>query len=316
MHIVTGGAGFIGSNLVRMLIERTGDDVIVVDELSDGHKFTNIADLSIADYLDKDEFLGLLRSGSSFGSGLQSILHQGACSTTTEWDGRYMMQNNYAYSREVLRYCLEREVPCLYASSAAVYGASTNFAERPENERPLNVYGYSKLLFDQYVRRLSLAPGQQVVGLRYFNVYGPREQHKSGMASVAWHFNRQLAETGEVRLFEGSGGYEAGEQRRDFVYVDDVCAVNLWFLEHRDVSGIFNAGTGKAQTFNEVARAVIDWHGRGEIRYVPFPDGLRDAYQSYTCADLASLRASGCDVEFRDVASGVRSYLDTINGGP
>jgi len=314
VHIVTGGAGFIGSNLVRMLIERTGDDVIVVDELSDGHKFANIADLPIADYLDKDEFLALLRSGSSFGSSLQSVLHQGACSTTTEWDGRYMMQNNYAYSKEVLHYCLERQVPCVYASSAAVYGASKNFAERPGNERPLNVYGYSKLLFDQYVRRLSLPPGQQVVGLRYFNVYGPREQHKRSMASVAWHFNRQLAETGEVRLFEGSGGYEAGEQRRDFVYVDDVCAVNLWFLEHRDVSGIYNAGTGRAQTFNEVARAVIDWHGRGDIRYIPFPDGLRDAYQSYTCADLGALRDCGCDVVFRDVASGVRSYLDTING--
>ncbi|MDH4109131.1 MAG: ADP-glyceromanno-heptose 6-epimerase [Gammaproteobacteria bacterium] len=314
MHIVTGGAGFIGSNLARLLIERTGDDVIVVDDLSDGHKFANLADLSIADYLDKDEFLALLRSGSSFASGIKSILHQGACSVTTEWDGRYMMQNNYTSSKEILDYCLEREIPFIYASSAAVYGSSTGFAEHPANEKPLNVYGYSKLLFDQYVRRLSLSPRQQVVGLRYFNVYGPREQHKAGMASVAWHFNRQLAETGEVRLFEGSGGYAAGEQRRDFVYVDDVCAVNLWFLEHRGISGVFNSGTGRAQTFNEVAQAVIDWHGRGSIRYVPFPEGLRDAYQSYTCADLTALRAAGCDVEFRDVAHGVRTYLDTING--
>jgi len=314
VHIVTGGAGFIGSNLVRRLLERTGDDVVVVDDLSDGHKFVNLADLSIADYLDRDEFLARLRNGASFSDGIQSILHQGACSVTTEWDGRYMMQNNYAYSKEVLAYCLERSIPCIYASSAAVYGSSTTFTEHPANERPLNVYGYSKLLFDQYVRRLTLAPGQQVVGLRYFNVYGPREQHKGSMASVAWHFNNQLAETGEVRLFEGSGGYEAGEQRRDFVYVDDVCDVNLWFLEHRDASGIFNAGTGRAQTFNEVAQAVIDWHGTGRIRYVPFPEGLRGAYQSYTCADLTALRDAGCDVVFRDVASGVRTYLDAING--
>ena len=311
MYIVTGGAGFIGSNLVRRLTEESGGDVVVVDDLSDGRKFVNLADLAIADYLDREEFLARLED-ERFRKGVTSMLHQGACSVTTEWDGRYMMQNNYAYSKRLLHHCLDHVIPFIYASSAAVYGGSHSFGEDPGNETPLNVYGYSKLLFDQYVRRLHLGRGQQVVGLRYFNVYGPREQHKGSMASVAWHFNRQVMEEGEVRLFEGSGGYADGEQRRDFVYVDDVCAVNLWFLANRDVSGIFNVGTGRAQTFNDVANAVIRWHGRGRIRYIPFPDGLAGAYQSFTEADLARLRAAGCDVEFRDVGSGVRDYLDRL----
>ena len=195
-----------------------------------------------------------------------------------------------------------------------VYGASVEFAEAPENELPLNVYGYSKLLFDQYVRRLSLTAEQQVVGLRYFNVYGPSEQHKGSMASVAFHFNNQLMENGELRLFEGSGGYDDGEQLRDFVYVDDVCAVNQWFLERPAKSGVFNVGTGAPQSFNEVAKAVIDWHKKGKIHYIAFPEGLKDAYQSYTRADLGKLREIGCDVDFCDVASGVRNYLDVLNG--
>lgn len=312
MYVVTGGAGFIGSNLVRLLIEQGADPVVVVDDLSDGHKFRNVADLAIADYLDKDEFADRVVSDPGFVRGMSAVLHQGACSTTTEWDGRYMMRNNYEYSKALLHACLGAQVPFIYASSAAVYGSTNTFSEDPANELPLNVYGYSKLLFDQYVRRLSPGRDQQVVGLRYFNVYGPREQHKGSMASVAWHFSRQLESDGEVRLFEGSGGYGDGEQERDFVYVDDVCNVNLWFLEHRDVSGVYNAGTGRAQTFNDVARAVIDWHGRGAIRYIPFPDHLKGAYQSYTQADLSRLRAAGCDVAFRDVAQGVRDYLDVI----
>jgi ADP-L-glycero-D-manno-heptose 6-epimerase len=308
MHIVTGGAGFIGSNLVRHLIDETGDDVVVVDDLADGHKFRNIADLPIADYLDRNEFLENLDSFLS--RGIDALFHQGACSTTTEWDGRYMMQNNYAYSRTLLHHCIAREVPFIYASSAAVYGGAKSFSEDPANESPLNVYGYSKLQFDRYVRRLK--PRNQVVGLRYFNVYGPGEQHKGSMASVAFHFNRQLIEEGEIRLFEGSDGFADGEQRRDFVYVDDVCAVNLWFLEHRDASGVFNVGTGRSQAFNDVAQAVIDWHGRGRVRYIPFPEHLAGAYQSFTEADLSRLRAVGCDTAFLDVASGVGAYLDCL----
>lgn len=314
MHIITGGAGFIGSNLVRLLGEKTGDDIVVVDDLRDGHKFVNIADLSIADYFDVEDFATLLETDPGYMKNVQSVLHEGACSTTTEWDGRYMMQNNFGYSKNLLHHCLNNKIPYLYASSAAVYGGAKAFVESPENELPLNVYGYSKLLFDQYVRRISLETGQQVVGFRYFNVYGQREQHKGLMASVAFHFNNQIQEKNEVRLFEGTDGYADGEQRRDFVFVDDICALNLWFLEHRDVSGIFNAGTGKAQSFNDVADAVIAWHGKGKKTYIPFPEHLVGAYQSYTEADLSNLRKAGCDIEFHDVASGVSSYLDTLAG--
>ncbi len=313
MHIVTGGAGFIGSNLVRDLLDRGHDDVVVVDDLSDGHKFVNIADLAIADYLDKDDFVERLQD-SGFTSSIKAVLHQGACSETTEWDGRFMMKNNYRYSQVLLHRCLDEGIPFIYASSAAVYGASENFVEHPDHEKPLNVYGYSKLQFDRYVNRIAASPASQVVGLRYFNVYGPREQHKGPMASVAFHFNNQLREDGEARLFEGSGGYSDGEQLRDFVYVDDVCAVNLWFLDHPDASGIFNTGTGKAQSFNDVANAVIEFRGKGRIRYIPFPDSLKGAYQSYTQADLTQLRASGCDVEFRSVEAGVKHYFNAIAG--
>ncbi len=313
MHIVTGGAGFIGSNLVQALLDRGHDDIVVVDDLEDGHKFVNISDLAIADYLDKDDFIERL-GDKAFAGAIKTIFHQGACSTTTEWDGRYMMKNNYAYSQALLHHCLEHATPYIYASSAAVYGGSSKFVEDPLFENPLNVYGYSKLQFDRYVRRVAASPESQVVGLRYFNVYGPREQHKGSMASVAYHFNNQLREDGEARLFEGSDGYGNGEQLRDFVYVDDACNVNLWFLDNPDVSGIYNTGTGRAQTFNDVANAVIKWHGNGKIRYIPFPDHLKGAYQSFTEADLTQLRACGCDVEFRPVEEGVPAYLDQLCG--
>ncbi len=312
MHIVTGGAGFIGSNLVRSLIDHGHDDVIVVDDLEDGHKFVNIADLAIADYIDKDDFLGRLSSDRGLAAGIKTVFHQGACSATTEWDGRYMMQNNYSYSQTLLHHCLDHSIPFIYASSAAVYGSSREFVEDPLFEKPLNVYGYSKLAFDRYVRRVAADPDSQVVGLRYFNVYGPAEQHKGSMASVAFHFNNQVLADGEARLFEGSDGYGNGEQLRDFVYVDDVCNVNLWFRDHPDVSGVFNTGTGRAQTFNDVAQAVIDWHGKGRIRYIPFPEHLEGAYQSFTQADLSQLRSAGCDVEFRPVEEGVPNYLDQL----
>lgn len=311
MIIVTGGAGFIGSNVVRALNQRGIDDIIVVDDLSEGVKFRNLARLAIADYLDKDDFRARINRKESFGR-VEAVFHQGACAVTTEWDGKYMMETNYTASKELFAWCAEQRSPFIYASSAAVYGNLTQFMEDPSAEAPINPYGYSKWQFDQYVRRRLGDMASQVVGLRYFNVYGPGEAHKGSMASVAFHLNNQVMDKGVVRLFEGSHGYADGEQRRDFIHVSDVAAVNLWFLEHPAVSGIYNVGTGRAEPFNAVARAVIDWHGRGELEYIPFPDKLKGAYQAYTQADLMRLRATGCDLPFRDVATGVRDYLNAL----
>jgi ADP-L-glycero-D-manno-heptose 6-epimerase len=244
----------------------------------------------------------------------EAIFHQGACSDTTEWDGRMMLGNNYDYSKQLLHYSLDHRIPFLYASSASVYGDGLVFSEDPGNERPLNLYAYSKALFDRYVRRRLPSAGSQVVGFRYFNVYGPREQHKCKMASVAYHFDQQIAGNGTASLFEGSGEYGDGEQRRDFVYVGDVAAVNLWFHERPQLSGIFNLGTGKSQTFNDVANAVIRYHGRGKIAYIPFPSQLEGRYQSYTEADISALREVGYAEPFKSVEEGVAAYLPWLHG--
>jgi len=310
MYIVTGGAGFIGSNIVHGLNARGITDILVVDDFTDGRKCANLADLDIRDYADKDDFLRRVLAGEDFGR-VEAVFHEGACSTTTEWDGRMMMATNYEYSKTLLGWCVARGIPFLYASSAAVYGNGPTFREAREFERPLNMYAYSKFQFDCHLRTL---PGiaSQVVGLRYFNVYGPREQHKGTMASVPYHFFNQLGDSGRVRLFEGADGYGPGEQRRDFIHVDDAVAVNLWLLDHPQVSGIFNVGTGRAQSFNELARAAINWNDGGGIDYVPFPDHLRGRYQSYTEADISALRAAGYDGSFMPVETGVPRYLDWL----
>ncbi len=325
-HVVTGAAGFIGSNLVKALNDRGVTDVIAVDDLRQGDKFANLADCEIADYLDKDEFLERLDEGV-FDGVVSAILHQGACSDTTERDGRFMMDVNYRYSRRLLDHCMTDEVPFIYASSAAIYGAGQDFREERECEAPLNIYGYSKFLFDQLVRRRFEERSAQVAGLRYFNVYGEREQHKGRMASVAYHFFNQYRDTGQVRLFTGSGGYGDGEQRRDFVSVEDCVRINLHLLDHPEISGIFNAGTGAAQSFNDVATATVNacreaegqapltleaLRERGVIQYIPFPEDLRGRYQSYTQADLSKLRAAGYEAPFLTVEQGVARYCQKL----
>ncbi|WP_172118753.1 ADP-glyceromanno-heptose 6-epimerase [Halomonas hibernica] len=318
MIVVTGGAGFIGANIVKALNARGRNDVMVVDDLRDGTKFVNLADCTLADYLDKDDFLAkveaALRGEITDLPNIEAIFHEGACSDTTEWDGQYMMKNNFEYSKVLLNYCEKFGIPFLYASSAATYGGSDVFKEAPEYEKPLNVYGYSKLLFDQHVRSRWESLTTQIVGFRYFNVYGPREQHKGKMASVAYHNHLQIRNGETLKLFGAYGGYEAGMQSRDFVYVGDVVDVNLWFLDNPQASGIFNLGTGRAEPFKAIGEAVIDFYGKGEINYIDFPEELKGRYQSYTRADISHLREAGCDVEFKTVAQGVSAYLEWLNG--
>ncbi len=315
MIIVTGGAGFIGSNLIRALNERGESNILLVDHLVNGRKMLNIADLNIADYMDKSEFIEQIKS-STFLNGVRAIFHQGACSATTEWDGQFVMKNNYDYSKRLLHCCIEKNIPFIYASSASVYGNGEHgFSVDRRCEHPINMYAYSKFQFDQYVRRLLPETTSPIVGFRYFNVYGPREQHKGSMSSTAFHFNQQVIEHKIAKLFEGFDGAANGEQRRDFVYVGDVVDVNLWFLDHPELRGIYNVGTGKAETFNNVARAVIEWHKEGNIEYIPFPEHLKGAYQSYTQADISGLKTVGYAKDFLTVKQGVTKYLDWLNLG-
>ncbi|HEX7639378.1 MAG TPA: ADP-glyceromanno-heptose 6-epimerase [Burkholderiaceae bacterium] len=320
--VVTGAAGFIGSNLVRGLNALGIDDVIAVDDLTDGPKYRNLLGAKLSDYFDRGEFYARFARGD-FGR-VEAVFHEGACSDTMEHDGRYMMENNYRCSKGLLDACMAQGTRLLYASSAATYGASETFREEPAWERPLNVYGYSKLLFDNVVRRMLPDAPHQVAGFRYFNVYGPREQHKGRMASVAFHHYNQFMEQGRVKLFGDYGGYGPGQQSRDFVFVDDVVAVNLWFLQNPQARGIFNLGSGRAQPFNDVALASVNTARalrgepalpldelvrRGLVEYIDFPAALVGKYQCLTQADLGRLRAAGCDHAFVDVATGVERYV-------
>jgi len=327
--VVTGAAGMVGANLLRGLNAAGIDDIIAVDDLTDGSKYRNLLGARFADYFDKSEFYARFARGE-FGR-VDAVLHQGACSDTMEHNGQLMMALNYRCTKDLLDACQAQGVRLIYASSAAVYGGSETFREAPEHEQPLNVYGYSKLLTDQVVRRALQASGVQVVGLRYFNVYGPHEQHKGRMASVAFHHSVQYRADRRVRLFGAYGGYGAGMQVRDFVSVDDIVAVNLWFLQHGGVKGIFNVGSGRAQPFNDVAQAVVNgWRehageaamtldemaAAGIVEYIDFPAALVGKYQCFTQADLGALRAVGCEHRFADVASGVRRYVAWLAAQP
>ncbi len=326
MIVVTGGAGFIGANIVKALNDRGMTDVLVVDNLEKADKFKNITDCEIADYLDKRDFIARVDAGE-FKGRIDAVFHEGACSDTMEHNGLYMMQNNYEYSKRLLHACQREKVPFIYASSASVYGTGTVFREERAHEAPLNVYGYSKFLFDQYVRRLWAKKTAQIAGFRYFNVYGDREQHKGRMASVAFHFFNQYREAGRARLFEGNDGYANGEQRRDFISIEDVVAVNLFFLDHPDKSGIFNVGTGRSQPFNDMAVAAVnrlreaegkpalslkDLQAQGIIEYIAFPEALKGKYQSFTQADVTALRKVGYNKPFLTVEQGVARYIGRL----
>ncbi len=323
MYIVTGGAGFIGSNLVHELNAQGIADILVVDNMGDPRKSLNLHGAQFVDYMDKHEFRRALASNALGLPRVEAILHQGACSNTLVDDGVYMMDNNFTYSKEVLRYAIRMDAPLVYASTAAVYGLSGpgHFSPTPPNERPLNIYGFSKLTFDHYLRAQFLLGRVPItaVGLRYFNVYGPREQHKGRMASVIHHFSKQILESKKIRLFEGSGGYAHGEQRRDFVYVRDLCLLNLFFAgigvppaEKKQYHAIVNAGSGVSRSFNEVARALMQVHGEVSIEYIPFPQDLDARYQHFTEADLHALRATGYTPTFTPLEEGVRETFSTL----
>ncbi len=319
--IVTGAAGFIGCNNTLALNAAGHTDIIAVDNLENGNKFQNLAKCRISDYFDKRDFIERVRARSLPAPEL--IIHEGACSDTMEHDGRYMMENNFRYTLELYRWAQELQIPFIYASSAATYGARTEFIEDVRYEAPLNVYGYSKYLFDQVLRREMNDLKAPVIGLRYFNVYGPHEQHKGRMASVAFHQYFQYRREGRVKLFEGCLGYGNGEQQRDFVYIKDINKVLMHFI-NKPVSGIYNLGTGRAQSFNDVSLTVIntlrEHDGKkaltleeavasGELEYIPFPEALKGRYQAYTQANLDNLRLAGCDVRFSSVEEGTADYM-------
>ncbi|CUR53495.1 ADP-L-glycero-D-manno-heptose-6-epimerase [Serratia symbiotica] len=302
MIIVTGGAGMIGSNIIYELNNKGYNNIIVVDNLKNGIKFNNLVDLNISDYIDKDDFIFEILSNSKINN-IEVIFHQGACSSTMEWDGKYIMNNNYKYSKHILHYCLNHKIPLLYASSAAVYGINEKFIEEPKYEKPLNIYGYSKLLFDQYVRKILPQSTSQICGFRYFNVYGPRENHKNNMASIAFHIHKQIYNGKNPKLFFGTKNF-----KRDFIYVNDIAKINLWFWENNK-SGIFNCGTSKAESFQIIANTIIDFYKKGEIEFIKFPKNIKKYYQTYTQANITKLRNIGCNISFKTLSQGIKEYM-------
>mgnify|MGYP001413633618 FL=1 len=319
--LVTGAAGFIGCNNVLELNRRGFKDVIAVDNLTKSEKFLNLAKCSISDYFDKNDFIERVRRDEL--PVPEVIFHQGACSDTMETDGRYMMENNYRYTLDLFHWAQKHRIPFIYASSAATYGASQVFVEDVAYEGPLNVYGYSKYLFDQVVRANMKSLTAPVAGMRYFNVYGPHEQHKGRMASVAFHQYSQFKKEGRVKLFEGCLGYGNGCQMRDFVFVEDVIDIAMYFMT-AGKSGIFNCGSGRAQPFNDVALTVVnslsgtdytleEAVSKGLIEYIPFPEALKGKYQAYTQADLTNLRAAGYEGELHTVQQGTAKYMQYLS---
>lgn len=308
--VVTGGAGFIGSNLIAKLNTYGYNNIVLSDFLDDGKQVSNINNLRINDFVAPNKLCDFIG-----GNGVDKIFHLGACSDTTEWDGKLMMQRNFTFSKDLLESALKKKIPFVYASSAAVYGKNVCSSEILSNEKPLNIYGFSKWLFDNYVRSNLKRFNSLVCGVRFFNVYGPNENHKDKMASVIYHFNNQLITEGSIKVFGGSHGFSAGEHLRDFIEVNNAVDLTIW-LSERDAnhSGIYNCGTGTARSFNNVANLVIKWHKRGVIKYVEFPPKLLPFYQPHTCADLLKIISLGYNPQFKNLEEGVNDYLNWLNG--
>ena len=314
MIIVTGGAGFIGSNIVKGLNERGREDVLIVDNLTNMVKFKNIQGLKALDYMDKQNFIEAIKNGKFDDANIEVIFHEGACSDTMEYNGKYMMENNFEYTKTLMHFALKKKIQLIYASSASTYGSGKHgFSEKPACEEALNVYAFSKLFFDNYARRYFETAESQIVGLRYFNVYGPQENHKGKMASMIFQMFNQWKAEGKVKLFEGIDGYGNGEQVRDFIYVKDVVKVNFFFWDHPELKGIYNCGTGHAHTFNTLAKGVLKYFGSGELEYVPFPEVLRGKYQSFTEADSSKLLAASYDGGFTDIEEAIAEYCALLD---
>lgn len=314
MIIVTGGAGFIGSCIVRSLNDSGREDLVIVDHICEEDKWSNLKNKKYVEYIDRDDFLSRL---PEFKGKVSHIIHMGACSDTTETDFDFLYKNNFEYTKELWEFATEEGISFIYASSAATYGdGSRGFDDKEDIERlePLNGYGRSKHLFDLWAEK-ELRDGNPVpkqhVGLKFFNVYGPNEYHKGTMASVVLHTFNEVNATGKKGLFRSyKAEYKDGEQLRDFVYVKDVCKVVTYMMEHPDISGLFNVGTGKARSFNDLVTATFSAMGKEPvIEYIDMPESLRYKYQYYTQADIEKLRSVGYTEDFYSLEDGVKDYV-------
>lgn len=312
MFVVTGGAGFIGSALVFKLNQEGVEDILIVDELGSDNKWKNLNGLKFSDYIHKESFLQQLRRDSL--PVVDAILHMGACSSTTEQDSDYLMENNFAYSKHLAEFAMGHNSRFIYASSAATYGdGSQGYSDQHDlitKLRPLNMYGYSKQLFDLWVLRNGY--DKSLVGLKFFNVFGPHEYHKGSMGSMILKAYQQVKNSGCVKLFRSNTtDYKDGEQKRDFIYIKDCFEPIWWLLNNSDVSGIFNLGSGKARTWLDLANAVFSAMKReAKIEFVDMPAEIKSQYQNFTEADMSKLQATGCPLSFHALEESVSDYVN------
>ena len=313
MIVVTGAAGFIGSAFVRHLNEQGVKDIVIVDALGQDERWKNLVEKEYADLIHKDDFIDLILRGQTPPFKIDSIVHMGAISSTTETNAEMMVDNNYRYSRVLAEYAVRNKIRFVYASSAATYGdGKQGFSDDPEKMirlRPLNVYGYSKHMFDLWAKQSGVA--QQICGVKFFNVYGPNEYHKDDMRSVVHKAFEQISESGKLKLFKSyREEYGDGEQKRDFIYVKD-CVNILWkLLQERSVCGVYNLGTGQARTWNDLAKSVFDALGKPvDIEYIEMPDHLKEKYQYFTQAEMKSLSDALPLIPFTELENGVKDYV-------